>query len=651
MFTRWIVCSIAACLLTLGCSENQTMPQTTKARPAEAPTATAEAAPKTLPDRSEIDERYKWDLTDIFENAVAFEAAFADVNAQIDEIRRKQGTLADGAEGLLATLRLRDSLFANLDNLIAYAGLSYHEDMSNNAAQGRFDRCTTLGTQAGEAASWFEPELLALPEETVRGWMDANEELAVYRHYFDNVYRQRAHVLSPREESLLAMAAEVTSTAENVFSRFTNTNLDFPVVKDEKGEPVQLSPGVYYTLIYSKDRSVRRDAFLGMHRTYLDKVNTLSALLSAQVKQHLFYARARQFDSALEAALHGPGVPPDVYTNLIETISRHTPKLHRYVALRKKLLNLDEVHRYDLYVPMVEAPQEDISYDDAVETILTALQPLGDDYIGTLHRAFDARWIDVYETKNKRSGAYCWGSYLSHPYLLLNYHGTMNDRSTVAHEMGHAMHSWYTVENQPIIYGDYATFCAEVASTVNEVLLAEHLLNNAGSDLEKMLILQQQIEGIRTTVFRQTMFAEYEKLIHELAEAGQPLTGDLLLGEYAKLVKKYYGPEMVLDEGAAAEGLRIPHFYRNFYVYTYATSHCAATNIGRRIIRGEPGAVEALMAFLSAGSSDYPLDVLKLAGVDMTNPQPIEDTMALFDELLDRFEALYALRAQVTSTK
>ncbi len=350
--------------------------------------------------------------------------------------------------------------------------------------------------------------------------------------------------------------------------------------------------------------------------------------------------------NASAAALNEPNIPVAVYENLIAAVNKHTGKLHRYVALRKKLMGLDKVHRYDLYVPMIKADEKDIDYDDAVETILTALAPLGEGYVGTLRSAFEDRWIDVYETENKRGGAYCWGSYSVHPYLLLNYQATMNDRSTVAHEMGHAMHTVYSVGAQPMIYGDYATFCAEVASTVNEVILANYLLDNAKSDTERLLILQQQIEGIRTTVFRQTMFAEFEKRIHDQAEKGEALTGDSLRKTYGELVRRYYGPEIVIDECATAECLRIPHFYRNFYVYTYATSHCAATNIGRRILNKEPGAVAGLEAFLQAGSSKYPLDILKLAGVDMTTPKPIEDTMELFDQLLDKFEALVVQRNQ-----
>jgi len=607
-----------------------------------APAATAtEEKPKGAPTRDQIAEQEKWNLADIFADDAAFEAAFKHVEGLVDKIPSLKGTLSRSPESLLAGFRMRDQAMSELEKVMLYAGLSYHQDMSVGETQGRFDRVQSLGTKAAEAVSWFVPEVLSIPAETVHSWTDKNRALAVYRHALDDILREKKHFLSPREEELLAMAGEISAAPGNIFGRFTNTDMDFPTIKDEKGNDLELSASTYYQLIYSPDRRVRRDAFLGFHDTYAAKKSTLSAMLSSQVKQHIFYARARHYGSSLEAALGGPNIPVDVYKNLVSTVNANLPRLHRYVALRKKLMKLDEIHRYDLYVPMIAVEQKEIKYADAVGTILKALRPLGEDYVGTLGKAFESRWIDVHPTKNKRAGAYCWGAYLTHPFLLLNYTGTMNDRSTIAHEMGHAMHSWYTVKHQPYPYGDYATFCAEVASTVNEVILAHYLLNQAESDVERLLILQQQIEGIRTTVFRQTMFAEFEMKIHEMAEAGQPLTGDTLCQVYGDLVKRYYGPEMVMDASAPAECLRIPHFYRNYYVFTYATSHCAATNIGRRIIDGEDGAVEGLMNFLSAGSSRYPLDVLKLAHVDMTTPKPIEDTMELFSQLLEKFETLY----------
>jgi len=595
--------------------------------------------------RADIDAKYRWNLTDLYADDAAWEADFKKMEGNIKELASRKGTLGKSPESLLKTLQYRDQTFGVFGKIAQYAGLSYHLDMSVGENAGRFDRVQSLGTKASEAMSWFTPEVLSIPQEKIFGWMDKNAELAVYRHEFDDIYRVREHVLSEQEEKLLAMAGDVTGAFSTIFNRFQNVDLDFPVLKDDKGKEFQLSSAKYYQYIYSTDRRLRKDVFLGLHNVYLDKRNTISAILSGQVKQHMFYAKARRFDSCLERALNGPGIPVEVVENLIATINKHLPKVHRYVALRKKVMGLDAVHRYDLRLPMLSAPEEDIPYDKAVKTILDALAPLGDKYGETARMAFDSRWLDVYETPNKRSGAYSWGTPLApHPFMLLNYTGTRNDRSTVAHELGHTMHSWYSIKNQPLTYAGYATFCAEVASTVNEVLLSEYLMNHAKNDMDKMLIVQEQMEGIRTTVIRQTMFAEFEKTIHEQAEAGQPLTGDSLCETYGKIVQKYYGPDLVLDECAKAEGMRIPHFYRNFYVYTYATSHCAATNIGRRIIRGESGAVEGHRKFISAGSSKYPLDVLKLAGVDMTTPKPIEDTMVLFAELLDKFEALYAKR-------
>lgn len=611
------------------------------AGPHEAVAQEAPAKHSGPPTRDMIAENDKWDLSQIFKTDADFDAAYKKVEGMIPGMTALKGTLGQSGEALLKALQTRDAIGLEFDRLMVYAGLSYHQDMSVSATQGRSDKVQSLGTKVGEAMSWFVPEVLTIPSETISSWMEKNKELAVYKHAIEDIQREKKHYLSSSEEELLAMAGDVTAAPSNIYSLYTNADMEFPTIKGEKGEDVKLSSAGYMKLIYSRDRRVRRDAFMGIHDTYAKLKATLGSMLNSHVKQHIFYAKARKYDSSLQAALSGPGIPVSVYMNLVETVDKNTWRLHKYVEMRKKMMKLDEIHGYDLYVPLVEAEEKKIEYPDAIGTILTALQPLGNDYTGTLKTAFESRWIDVYETKNKRSGAYCWGSYLTHPYLLLNYGGTMNDRSTVAHEMGHAMHSWYTHKSQPPIYGDYATFCAEVASTVNEVILAHYLLNNAKDDTERLLILQQQIEGIRTTVYRQTMFAEFEMQIHEMAEAGEPLTGESLCKVYGDLVRKYYGPELVIEPSASAECLRIPHFYRNFYVFTYATSHCAATNIGRRIIDGEKGSVEGLMKFLSAGSSQYPLDILKLAGVDMTTPKPIEDTMELFTELLKQFEELY----------
>ena len=608
---------------------------------------TAWAGPGGDDERAKIPDRHKWNLADIFPTEAAWEAEFKQVENLIGEVKQLKGTLGKSPEALLHAMELSNQLGAKFRHVGHYASLHYSLNMADPKASTRYERVRLMSNKASQALSWFTPELLAIPRETIETWLKENEKLAVYRHEFDNLYRVQAHVLSPREEELMALAGQVTSAPSNIFGKLQNTNLDFPMIQGPDGKDVKLSSAKYYQYIYSKDRRLRRDAFLGLHNVYLDKRNTIAAILDAEVKTHIFNAKARKFHSSLEAALNGPGIPTSVLENLIATIHKHLPKIHRYTALKKKVLGLDDMHRYDLRVAMVEGPEEKIPYDEAATTVQEALAPMGPDYNGVLAQAFTNRWVDVYETPNKRSGAFSSGSYLSpHPFVLLNYHGTRNDRSTLAHELGHSMHSHYSSKTQPYAYHQYAIFCAEVASTVNEVLLSQHLLKKVKTDLEKMLILQDEIESIRTTVIRQTMFAEFEKMIHEMAEAGKPLTGEVMCQVYGDLVQKYYGPELVMDECAKAEGLRIPHFYRNFYVYTYATSYCAAVNIGQRIMKGEPGAVEGHLKFLSAGSSQYPLDVLKLAGVDMTTPKPIEDTMELFGQLLDEFERLHAKQSQ-----
>ena len=604
-----------------------------------------QAGPAKAPSRSEIADRHRWDLTHLYTSDAEFAAAFSNVEKLVERLAGSRGMLSKSAQSLCAAMQLRDECFTQLERVALYSGLSHHEDMSLTAGQARWDRAQSLTTRASEASSWFAPEILNIPSDTLATWLSKSEPLAVYRHAIDDILRQRAHVLSEREEELLAMAGEIASAPETIFSRFTNTNLDYPTIRDEKDAEVVLTPARYGAMLYSPDRRVRRDAFVGLHETYAKKKNTLAATLSGQVKQHIFFTRSRRFPTCLARALNGPNIPETVYDNLIATIGRHLPKLHRYVDVRQRLMGLDEIRAYDLYCPIMDAPRETVAYDEAVETVMVALSPLGPQYVETLRQAVSSRWIDVYETRDKRSGAYSWGSYLSHPYLLLNYNGTPHDRSTLAHELGHAMHSWYTTKHQPAVYADYATFCAEVASTVNEVLLAHYLMEHADSIDGRLAILLDQIESIRTTVFRQTLFAEYERAIHVYAEAGNPLTADWLCETYAALVRKYYGPKLVLDECATAEALRIPHFYRNFYVYTYATSHCAAVDIGRRIIDAKPGAVDGMIAFLSAGSSKYPLDILRLAGVDLATPEPIDRTMLEFDQLLSEFEKLYASRS------
>lgn len=608
-----------------------------------APTLAAEGGGSSaVPTRAEIPEKDKWNLADLYKTDAAWDADYTKAEGMVKQSKEMKGRAAKGPADLLAVLKHRDQTSVLVDRLFNFAHLNQDEDLANKPNQARFSRATDLANKYSEAWSWFQPEVLTIPPETLSSWMAKDKDLAVYKHALDDIQRMRAHTLSPREEELLAMSGDMSDAMSRTFSLFTNADMQFPLIKDESGNEVQLSPARFMAFLTSPDPRVRRDAFIGLHKTYKSYENTVGSLLAYQVKRDVFYARARNYKSALEAALYPDNIPVEVYNNLIKAVNNAFPLMHRYVALRKKVLKLKELHPYDLYVPIVAESSKKVPYDDGVKTILTALNVLGDDYITAMSNGFNSRWIDVYETKGKRSGAYCSGTYTCHPYLLLNYADTSHDRSTVAHEMGHAMHTWFTTHNQPIIYGDYSLFCAEVASTANEVILNAYLFDRATTKQEKLELINELLENIRTTVFRQTLFAEFERDIHQMAEAGQPLTPDAMQKVYHDLVQKYYGPDLVIDSETDSECFRIPHFYRNFYVYKYATSYAAATDIGRRIIAKQPGAVDGLMKFLKAGSSVYPIDCLKLAGVDMTTPAPVESCMKLFGEKLSEMEKLMA---------
>ncbi len=597
---------------------------------------------KAVPTRADIPEKDKWNLADLYKSDADWDADYTKAQGLIKQAKDMKDRGGKSGGDLLAALKLRDQTAIVVERLSVFASLNQDEDLDNKAAQARYARATDLANKFSEAWSWFQPEILSIAPETLTSWLDKSSDLAVYRHYLDDVQRLRAHTLTPHEEEILAMSGDMSDSMSRTYALFTNADMKFPMIKDEHGGDVQLSPARFMAFLNSPDPRVRRDAFIGIHKTYENYENTVGSLLAFQVKRDIFYARARNYKSALEAALYPDNIPVSVYDNLIRAVNDALPLMHRYIALRKKVLKIKELHPYDLYVPIVAESGKKIPYDDAVKTILTALNVLGTDYITAMSNGFNSRWIDVYETKGKRSGAYCSGSYTCHPYLLLNYANTLHDRSTVAHEMGHGMHTWFTVHTQPIIYGDYSLFCAEVASTANEVILNNYLFGKATTKQEKLELINDLLENTRTTVFRQTLFAEFERDIHAMAEAGKPLTPDAMQKVYHDLVQKYYGPELVIDSETDSECFRIPHFYRNFYVYKYATSYSAATDIGRRIIAGEPGAVDGLMKFLKAGSSVYPIDCLKLAGVDMTTPAPVESCMKLFGEKLSEMEKLMA---------
>ncbi|HBG01723.1 MAG TPA: oligoendopeptidase F [Firmicutes bacterium] len=490
------------------------------------------------------------------------------------------------------------------------------------------------------AQSFFVPEILSLDPNSVRGWIGQVPGLELYEHYLEDILRMKAHTLPAEQEQLLAAAGEIAQAPSNIFRMFNNADLKFPEVKNDAGDMVELTHGRYGQLLESQQREVRKGAFEALYETYTAWRNTLGATFIASTKKELYFARARKYASSLEAALYRDNVEPEVYTNLVDSIHDHLPLLHRYVRLRKKLLGLEELHMYDLYVPMVADQDAKIPRQDAVEMVQTGLHHLGEQYLSDLEASFTDGWIDWLENRGKTSGAYSWGTYGVHPYVLLNHQDTLNDVFTLAHELGHAMHTFYSNKNQEFVNAGYTIFVAEVASTLNEALLMDDLLKKTEEPKKRAYLLNHFLEQFRGTVFRQTMFAEFEMIVHGRVGEGESLTSDKLSEIYYDLNKKYYGEDIVIDEAIAMEWARIPHFYRPFYVYKYATGFSAAISLSQQILQeGEP-AVLRYLEFLGGGSSDYPINLLQKAGVDMSKPEPIVQAMALFDELLSELEHL-----------
>jgi oligoendopeptidase F len=539
-------------------------------------------------------------------------------------------------------LEAQNEISSRLGKLYTYAHMRYDQDTTNSHYQGLNDRAVNLYTQVSSSLSYIVPEILSIPEDKIESFLSEKEELRLYRHALDEINRQRPHVLTANEEALLAQAGDVLNSSSNTFGMLNNADLKFPTIKDENGEEVEVTHGRYIRFLESEDRRVREDGFKAVYSTYDKYKNTLASTLSGTVKKDNFYAQVRNYKSAREAALSANNIPESVYDNLVSTINDHLHLLQRYVALRKKVLKLDDLHMYDLYTPLIKDVKMEVPYHEAKDLILNGLEPLGEEYKEILKEGFENRWVDVHENKGKRSGAYSSGTYGTNPYILMNWQDNVNNLFTLAHEFGHSVHSYYTRKTQPYPYGNYSIFVAEVASTCNESLLNHYMLKVTEDKKKKLYLLNNYLEGFRGTVFRQTMFAEYEHLIHEKAQNGEALTPDLLTSTYYELNKKYFGDDINIDEEIGLEWSRIPHFYYNYYVYQYATGFCAAAALSKQILDEGTPAVDRYINFLKAGSSDYPIEVLKQAGVDMTSAEPIKEALAVFESTLDEMEKLLA---------
>lgn len=594
-----------------------------------------------LPERKEANADYKWHIEDYFAEDAKWEETFLSLQNKLSEMTSFAGHLGDSAQTLLNCLVKNSELSLTLDHLYTYANMRLHEDSANAFYQGMASRAETLLIQYSAMVSFVSPEIISIPENKLSKFRnELSEEFKIYDHYFHSLLRQKDHTLSPAEEELLAKTSELGGAPQNIFTMLNDADIRFPMITGADGNKTELTKGRYVTFLESQNRSVREEAFKALYSVYLGNKNTLAATYSASVKSDVFFAKTRKYDSAIEMALSDDNIPLSVYDTLIQTVHKNLPLLHRYIDIRKKELGVDELHMYDLYVPLVSEADVKIPYNEAKETVTKALNVLGDDYIKALNVGLNNGWIDVYENKGKRGGAYSWGSYGVHPFVLLNHNDTINSMFTLAHEMGHALHSHFTWEKQPYLYSGHKIFVAEVASTCNEALLMEHLLHATEDKKMRKYLINYFLEQFRGTLFRQTMFAEFEKITHEMVENGEPLTWESMNRIYRDLNKKYFGENIVIDNEIDIEWARIPHFYNAFYVYQYATGYSAAIALSRKILDEGKPAIDAYLDFLSKGDSEYSIDLLKGAGVDLSTAEPIEKALSLFKELLDEFETL-----------
>jgi oligoendopeptidase F len=594
---------------------------------------------KELHYRNEMNPEFLWNLNDMIQDSESWTNLFEHIKDSISQFKAFEGKLLESADQLFNALSLRDSLSIDFTKIYVYSNMLLHQDTDHTKSQELVQKVASLEVLISSETAFFEPEIMEADESILIHYLKKHEGLSLYEHYFNNMIRQKSHILSKEQEELLALAGDFADSPQSIFSMLMNADLVLPEILDEAGETIRLTQGNYLSYLKSSHREVRKAAFEAMASVLQKNKNTLSSIYLSSLKKDVFLARARKFTSSCEASLDTKNIQVAVYDQLVGTVNNHLHLMHRYVKLRKEMLGLDELHLYDLYTPMVKDMDEVIPFETAKEIVLHSLAPLGEEYTSFIKKGFESHWIDVYENKGKRSGAYSWGTYDVHPYVLLNYQENLNNTFTLAHEMGHALHSYYSNATQPFIYHSYPIFLAEVASTVNESLLIHHLLATTTDREKRKYLINHYMESFRTTLYRQVMFAEFEKKAHEIVEKGEPVTPAALNALHFDLNKKYYGEDIVIDESIQYEWSRIPHFYNAFYVYQYATGFSSAVTLSKMILEEGAPAVEKYINFLKSGSSRYPLETLKLAGVDMTTTAPIEKALSVFEQLLEEMES------------
>ncbi|WP_251717776.1 oligoendopeptidase F [Lactobacillus agrestimuris] len=593
-----------------------------------------------IPTRNEVPEELTWDLTRIFKDDQEWENAYDNIQNDLEDLADLKKTLTQSGHDLYSSLTQILAVKRRLENVYVYATMSSDVDTSNSHYLGYATKAQTLASQFEAVTAFLNPEILSIPEDKLAQFEQEEPRLKEYQHLIDQITSKRPHTLPASEEKIIADAQNAMSSSENTFNVLTNSDMEYGYVMDENGEMVQLSDGLYSLLIQSQDRRIRKNAFDVMYASYGQFENSLASTLSGVVKSHNFNARMHHYDSAKDASLAENGVPSIVYDTLIKEVNSHLDLLHRYVALRKKILGLKDLQMWDMYVPLTGEPTLSYNYEEAKKQATEALKPLGEDYLKHVDYIFNNRVIDVVETKNKVTGAYSGGAYDTDPYELLNWEDNLDSLYTLVHETGHSMHSWYTRNFQPYVYGDYPIFVAEIASTTNENILTEYFLDHITDPQTRAFVLNHYLDSFKGTLFRQTQFAEFEQFIHEADAQGEPLTADILDEFYGKLNQRYYGPSVEEGGDIAKEWSRIPHFYYNFYVYQYATGFAAATALANKVVHGDTSDREAYINYLKSGSSDYPTEIIKRAGVDMTKPNYLEDAFKTFEKRLDEFESL-----------